>query len=373
MYPPQRAGRAGDDDPRPRAAPLPRVGDRPHAVDARAQVRERRPHLRRDLRQLGVHRRRRRRDARFPTRAHRRRAPGIGAEFTPAGTAARSRPPVPADRRDARAAEEPRHAGRGLRAARRPRARARRRRRTGLGRAAAARPPRRRPARPRLRRASSRASTAAPPPSPTRPASRASGCRSPRRWRPARRSSPRRTPRSTRPAATRRSAPTPRARRRSPPAIRDALARHDELRGAGARACGDVLLGADRRALPRGVPAIRVGIDTTPLVQTRAGTARYVRGLLAHLEVPVSTPGLRRVDARSGRSRWTRFWYPRLRIEGVDVLHCPTFRGPFSSPACRSSSPSTTSPCSGIRSGSTAGRARTRASPCRASSAPPTA
>jgi glycosyltransferase involved in cell wall biosynthesis len=25
-------------------------------------------------------------------------------------------------------------------------------------------------------------------------------------------------------------------------------------------------------------------------------------------------------------------WYPRLRIESADVLHCPTFRGPFSSP-----------------------------------------
>ena len=25
------------------------------------------------------------------------------------------------------------------------------------------------------------------------------------------------------------------------------------------------------------------------------------------------------------------FWYPRLKVEGVDVLHCPTFRGPFSS------------------------------------------
>jgi glycosyltransferase involved in cell wall biosynthesis len=24
-------------------------------------------------------------------------------------------------------------------------------------------------------------------------------------------------------------------------------------------------------------------------------------------------------------------WYPRLRVAGVDVLHCPTFRGPFSS------------------------------------------
>ncbi len=24
-------------------------------------------------------------------------------------------------------------------------------------------------------------------------------------------------------------------------------------------------------------------------------------------------------------------WYPRLKVEGADVLHCPTFRGPFSS------------------------------------------
>ncbi len=24
-------------------------------------------------------------------------------------------------------------------------------------------------------------------------------------------------------------------------------------------------------------------------------------------------------------------WYPRLKVAGVDLLHCPTFRGPFSS------------------------------------------
>jgi glycosyltransferase involved in cell wall biosynthesis len=24
-------------------------------------------------------------------------------------------------------------------------------------------------------------------------------------------------------------------------------------------------------------------------------------------------------------------WYPRLRVDGVDILHCPTFRGPFAS------------------------------------------
>jgi glycosyltransferase involved in cell wall biosynthesis len=87
---------------------------------------------------------------------------------------------------------------------------------------------------------------------------------------------------------------------------------------------------ADGRALPRGVPAILVGIDTTPLRQTRAGTARYLNGLLSHLDVPVkevsfpATSRLRTVAADT-------LWYPRLRIRGADVLHCPTFRGPFRS------------------------------------------
>lgn len=89
-------------------------------------------------------------------------------------------------------------------------------------------------------------------------------------------------------------------------------------------------MAADRRALPRGVPAILVAIDTTPLRQTRAGTARYLRGLLDHLDVPVkqvsfpATSRLRTVAADV-------LWYPRLRADGADVLHCPTFRGPFRS------------------------------------------
>jgi O-antigen biosynthesis alpha-1,2-mannosyltransferase len=74
-----------------------------------------------------------------------------------------------------------------------------------------------------------------------------------------------------------------------------------------------------------------VGIDTTPLRQTRAGTARYLQGLLDHLDVQVrqvsfpATSRLRSVAADA-------LWYPRLRAKGVDVLHCPSFRGPFSSP-----------------------------------------
>ena len=73
-----------------------------------------------------------------------------------------------------------------------------------------------------------------------------------------------------------------------------------------------------------------VGIDTTPLRQTRAGTARYLRGLLGHLDVPVketSFPATSRLRTLAADA----LWYPRLKVAGADLLHCPTFRGPFSS------------------------------------------
>src|SRR5262249_55573477 len=57
--------------------------------------------------------------------------------------------------------------------------------------------------------------------------------------------------------------------------------------GEGPRARRAVLVGEDGRALPRGVRAIRVGLDTTALYQTRAGTARHVQGLLDNLDVEV--------------------------------------------------------------------------------------
>jgi glycosyltransferase involved in cell wall biosynthesis len=82
---------------------------------------------------------------------------------------------------------------------------------------------------------------------------------------------------------------------------------------------------AHRGGVPRGVRAIRVAIDTTPLRQTRAGTARYVRGLLEHLELePVSFPATSRLRTLAA----DLLWYPRLSAD-ADVLHCPTFRGPL--------------------------------------------
>lgn len=60
-------------------------------------------------------------------------------------------------------------------------------------------------------------------------------------------------------------------------------------------------------------------------MQTTAGTARYVRALRDRLDVvEVSFPATSRL-----RTAWAdAVWYPRLSVE-ADVLHCPTFRGPF--------------------------------------------
>ena len=82
---------------------------------------------------------------------------------------------------------------------------------------------------------------------------------------------------------------------------------------------------------------MRVGIDTSPLVQTRAGTARVVRGLLAALRdrpgvdvelLSFGGPGRASSVARDA------LWYPvglGRRARSLDVLHCTTFRGPVRS------------------------------------------
>jgi glycosyltransferase involved in cell wall biosynthesis len=79
---------------------------------------------------------------------------------------------------------------------------------------------------------------------------------------------------------------------------------------------------------------MRVAIDVSPLVQTRAGTARYLNGLLRELggrdDVEVST---RSFGGGARLSTLVRdgVWYPFLlgRRDDVDVLHCPTYRGPM--------------------------------------------
>ena len=79
---------------------------------------------------------------------------------------------------------------------------------------------------------------------------------------------------------------------------------------------------------------MRVGVDTSPLVQTRAGTARHVRGLLGTLR---DRPGVElELLSFGGPGRVSSVvrdavWYPvRLgrSARSLDVLHCTTFRGP---------------------------------------------
>jgi len=81
---------------------------------------------------------------------------------------------------------------------------------------------------------------------------------------------------------------------------------------------------------------MKVGLDVAPLLQTRAGTARWVSGLQRGLE------GRPDVDVApltwGGPGRWTAvvrdvLWYPALLPRaaaraGADVLHCTIFRAP---------------------------------------------
>ncbi len=80
---------------------------------------------------------------------------------------------------------------------------------------------------------------------------------------------------------------------------------------------------------------MRVGLDVSPLRQTRAGTARYIEGLLPFLEREVDVRrlafgGRGRVSALARDTGWYLAALPlRARRARVDLLHCPTFRAPL--------------------------------------------
>ena len=83
---------------------------------------------------------------------------------------------------------------------------------------------------------------------------------------------------------------------------------------------------------------MRVGIDLSPLRLTRAGTARYLRILLAELETrddvevaPIAWGGSGRVTAAVRDAAWYPLGLPRAGRD-ADVLHCPSYRAPFRSP-----------------------------------------
>jgi len=81
---------------------------------------------------------------------------------------------------------------------------------------------------------------------------------------------------------------------------------------------------------------IRAAVDVSPLVQTRAGTARYLKALLRELrrrdDVDISTVSFGRDDRLSTLVR-DAVWYPFAlgRKRDAELLHCPTYRGPVRS------------------------------------------
>jgi len=84
------------------------------------------------------------------------------------------------------------------------------------------------------------------------------------------------------------------------------------------------------------VAELRVGIDVSPLELTEAGTARYLRNLIAGLEgVDVrrySLPGRSRVAKVYRDTAWYLGTLPRKAArDRVDVVHCPAHRGPLRS------------------------------------------
>ena len=83
----------------------------------------------------------------------------------------------------------------------------------------------------------------------------------------------------------------------------------------------------------------RVGIDLSPLRQTEAGTARYIRGLLHGLEGepvalrPYSFGARGRITTVSRDLGWYLVALPlAVGRDGIDALHCPTFRAPLGAP-----------------------------------------
>jgi glycosyltransferase involved in cell wall biosynthesis len=80
---------------------------------------------------------------------------------------------------------------------------------------------------------------------------------------------------------------------------------------------------------------VRVALDVSPLRLTRAGSARYVRGLVealpAHVELrQLAWGGGGRATAAVRDAAWYPLVLPRA-ARGCDVLHCPTFRAPLRS------------------------------------------
>ena len=146
-------------------------------------------------------------------------------------------------------------------------------------------------------------------------------------------------------------------------AIREALARRDELRARGLAHARRLFLAAHGRALPGGIPRDsrrhRHDAAAPDAGRHRALPPRAARPSRRATSSEIAFPA--DVAARRGSpptSPGTRACVGRA---AVDVLHCPTFRGPFSSPRPARRHRARPRGARATPSGSTAGRARTRA------------
>lgn len=83
---------------------------------------------------------------------------------------------------------------------------------------------------------------------------------------------------------------------------------------------------------------MRVGLETSATAQTHAGTFRYISALGARVDVDLVTlfrGGGGRIATVYRDAVWYPVRLPRLaKTRRLDVLHCPTFRGPLARPAC---------------------------------------
>jgi glycosyltransferase involved in cell wall biosynthesis len=85
---------------------------------------------------------------------------------------------------------------------------------------------------------------------------------------------------------------------------------------------------------------VRIGLETSALAQTRAGTARYIEGLLAAIERRCDVAVERLSFGGGGKAAMLArdvTWYLAglplaAKRRRVDVLHCPSFRAPVTSP-----------------------------------------
>jgi glycosyltransferase involved in cell wall biosynthesis len=79
---------------------------------------------------------------------------------------------------------------------------------------------------------------------------------------------------------------------------------------------------------------LRVGVDVSPLELTGAGTARYLRHLLSALDGVEVRKYVMSGDSRARKVARDTAWYlgalpRRAARDRVDVLHCPSHRGPL--------------------------------------------